>query len=36
MTNAFTVSGLTKSYRDFVLDQASFSVSNGSIVGVNR
>ena len=34
MTNAFTVSGLTKTYPDFVLDQVSFSVPSGSIVGL--
>ena len=34
MTNALTVSGLTKTYPDFVLDQVSFSVPNGSIVGL--
>ena len=34
MTNAFTVSGLTKTYQDFVLDQVSFSVPSGSIVGL--
>ena len=34
MTNAFTVSGLTKTYPDFVLDQVSFSVPGGSIVGL--
>ncbi len=34
MTNAFTVSGLTKTYQDFVLDHVSFSVPSGSIVGL--
>ena len=34
MTNALTVSGLTKTYQDFVLDQVSFSVPSGSIVGL--
>ena len=34
MTNAFTVSGLTKTYQDFVLDQVSFAVPSGSIVGL--
>ena len=34
MTNALTVSGLTKIYPDFVLDQVSFSVPSGSIVGL--
>ena len=34
MTNALTVSGLTKTYPDFVLDQVSFSVPSGSIVGL--
>ena len=34
MTNALTASGLTKTYPDFVLDQVSFSVPSGSIVGL--
>ena len=34
MTNAFAVSGLTKSYQDFVLDHVSFTVPGGSIVGL--
>lgn len=34
MTNAFMVSGLTKTYKDFVLDHVSFIVPNGSIVGL--
>ena len=34
MTNAFVVSGLTKSYQDFVLDHVSFTVPGGSIVGL--
>ena len=34
MKNALTVSGLTKTYPDFVLDQVSFSVPSGSIVGL--
>ncbi len=34
MTSALTVSGLTKTYQDFVLDQVSFSVPSGSIVGL--
>ena len=34
MTNAFMVSGLTKSYQDFVLDHVSFTVPGGSIVGL--
>ncbi len=34
MTNAFMVSGLTKSYQDFVLDHVSFTVPSGSIVGL--
>ena len=33
MTNAFMVSGLTKTYKDFVLDHVSFTVPSGSIVG---
>ncbi len=34
MTNALTISGLTKSYKDFVLDNVSFAVPSGSIVGL--
>lgn len=34
MTNALTISGLTKSYNDFVLDHVSFTVPSGSIVGL--
>ena len=34
MTNAFMVSGITKSYQDFVLDHVSFTVPGGSIVGL--
>ena len=34
MANAFMVSGLTKTYQDFVLDHVSFSVPSGSIVGL--
>ena len=34
MTNAFIVSGLTKTYQDFVLDHVSFTVPSGSIVGL--
>ena len=34
MTNAFMVSGLTKTYQDFVLDHVSFTVPDGSIVGL--
>ena len=34
MTNAFMVSGLTKTYQDFVLDHVSFNVPSGSIVGL--
>ncbi len=34
MTNAFMVSGLTKTYQDFVLDHISFTVPDGSIVGL--
>ena len=34
MTNAFMVSGLTKTYQDFVLDHVSFTVPRGSIVGL--
>jgi len=34
MNDALTVSGLTKTYPDFVLDQVSFSVPSGSIVGL--
>ena len=34
MNNALTISGLTKTYPDFVLDHVSFSVPRGSIVGL--
>ena len=34
MENALTVSGLTKTYQDFVLDHVSFNVPSGSIVGL--
>lgn len=34
MTEALTISGLTKTYQDFVLDDVSFSVPTGSIVGL--
>ncbi len=34
MTNAMTISGLTKTYKDFVLDNVSFIVPNGAIVGL--
>ena len=34
MTNALPASGLTKTYPDFVLDQVSFAVPSGSIVGL--
>lgn len=34
MANALRVSGLTKTYKDFVLDHVSFTVPNGSIVGL--
>ena len=34
MNNALTISGLTKTYKDFVLDKVSFTVPNGSIVGL--
>lgn len=34
MTNAITISGLTKTYQDFVLDHVSFDVPCGSIVGL--
>lgn len=34
MNNALTVSGITKTYKDFVLDNVSFSVPSGSIVGL--
>lgn len=34
MANAFMVSGLTKTYQDFVLDHISFTVPDGSIVGL--
>ena len=34
MNNALTISGLTKTYPDFVLDHVSFNVPSGSIVGL--
>lgn len=34
MNNALTVSGLTKTYKDFLLDQVSFTVPGGAIVGL--
>lgn len=34
MNNALTISELTKTYKDFVLDKVSFSVPEGSIVGL--
>ena len=34
MTNALEISGLTKTYPDFVLDHISFTVPSGSIVGL--
>ena len=34
MRNALTISGLTKTYQDFVLDHVSFTVPSGSIVGL--
>jgi ABC-2 type transport system ATP-binding protein len=34
MDNALVVEGLTKSYRDFVLDDVSFKVPRGAIVGL--
>lgn len=34
MTDALTISGLKKSYPDFVLNGVSFSVPRGSIVGL--
>lgn len=34
MNNALTVNGLTKAYHDFVLDNVSFHVPRGSIVGL--
>ena len=34
MTNALEISGLTKTYPDFVLDHISFTVPDGSIVGL--
>ena len=34
MTNALTISGLTKAYKDYVLDHVSFTVPSGSIVGL--
>lgn len=32
MNDALTISGLTKTYKDFLLDDVSFSVPSGSIV----
>lgn len=34
MKNALTISGLTKTYQDFILDHVSFAVPSGSIVGL--
>ena len=34
MNNALTISGLTKTYKDFALDNVSFDVPTGSIVGL--
>ncbi|WP_368483351.1 hypothetical protein [Paenibacillus amylolyticus] len=34
MNHALTVNGLTKAYHDFVLDNVSFHVPLGSIVGL--
>lgn len=34
MNDALTISGLKKTYPDFVLDDVSFSVPRGSIVGL--
>lgn len=34
MTNALTISGLTKTYPDFTLDNVSFAVPSGTIVGL--
>lgn len=34
MKNALEISGLTKTYPDFVLDHISFTVPSGSIVGL--
>lgn len=34
MKDALTISGLTKTYKDFVLNDVSFSVPSGSIVGL--
>lgn len=34
MTNALTISGLSKTYPDFTLDNVSFAVPSGSIVGL--
>lgn len=34
MNNALTISGLTKTYKDFVLDNVSFAVPSGAIVGL--
>lgn len=34
MNSALTISGLTKTYKDFVLDKVSFAVPEGAIVGL--
>lgn len=34
MTNTLIISGLTKRYKDFILDNVSFTVPSGSIVGL--
>ena len=34
MKDALTISGLTKTYKDFALNDVSFSVPSGSIVGL--
>ena len=34
MNDALTISGLTKTYKDFLLDDVSFSVPSGYIVGL--
>lgn len=34
MRDALTISGLTKTYKDFVLNEVSFSVPSGSVVGL--
>ena len=34
MHSAMTISGLSKTYKDFVLDSVSFTVPSGSIVGL--